>query len=550
MRVKKYGLFIAFPPTVDLRSEGLGRLLAYFLKAGIANPDIKFVVACPSWTYDSLVDLCKSEKVDLNSLEIITLRKKPLLLRYYSFLNRLRKHAHKPGKPPISKFEKSEHPSFSLSNLRMMFEKWVVTVHSDVLGALLIVGGIILSPIVILLLAIKAALRMVRLVRIALPYAKHQMSLRFPGLYKNYKKLRSLAWQPKNIESILRAYQYMAEHEVRILIERINKRHDIAAWYSPTAFWPEFNTIKGPTLTCVPDVVLTNFPAAFATVGGQRFLSIFQRMEEAISGGQYFVTYSEETKTGTLEKRYGISSDKVAVIPHAANRLDLVLTPEPTSSPVTREAYEEHLLSAFQNKSFSPHYSKGFSNPSVRFFFYASQFRPHKNVMGLLRAYEFLLRKRYIGHKLILTGNPLVLPEIDAFIREHQLQNDVLCLHGLSAPQLAACYALADVAVNPSLSEGGCPFTFTEALSVDTPVVMARIPVTTEILNQPELESMYFNPYDWKDMAERMEWAVHNREALLAAQKPIYEQLAQRTWTNVVDEHLAVLDSIATQDAA
>jgi hypothetical protein len=79
---------------------------------------------------------------------------------------------------------------------------------------------------------------------------------------------------------------------------------------------------------------------------------------------------------------------------------------------------------------------------------------------------------------------------------------------------------------------------------------MARIPVTTEILNQPELESMYFNPYDWKDMAERMEWAVHNREALLAAQKPIYEQLAQRTWTNVVDEHLAVLDSIATQDAA
>ncbi|MFD2884495.1 glycosyltransferase [Pseudomonas lini] len=68
------------------------------------------------------------------------------------------------------------------------------------------------------------------------------------------------------------------------------------------------------------------------------------------------------------------------------------------------------------------------------------------------------------------------------FISEHGLQNDVLCLYGLSIQELAACYKLADLAVNPSLSEGGCPFTFTEALSVGTPVVMARIAVTEEIL--------------------------------------------------------------------
>ena len=92
-----------------------------------------------------------------------------------------------------------------------------------------------------------------------------------------------------------------------------------------------------------------------------------------------------------------------------------------------------------------------------------------------------------------------MLPEIAQFIHKHNLQNDVLCLHDLSAQELAACYRLADLAVNPSLSEGGCPFTLTEALSVGTPVVMARIAVTEEVVTDPELQSlMLFDPYDWE----------------------------------------------------
>ena len=57
-------------------------------------------------------------------------------------------------------------------------------------------------------------------------------------------------------------------------------------------------------------------------------------------------------------------------------------------------------------------------------------------------------------HKLILTGNPEVLPAVKEFIKDHYLQNDVLFLHGLKIQELAACYKLADLAVNPSLSEG------------------------------------------------------------------------------------------------
>ena len=52
------------------------------------------------------------------------------------------------------------------------------------------------------------------------------------------------------------------------------------------------------------------------------------------------------------------------------------------------------------------------------------------------------LKRRYIGHKLVLTGHPDVLPEVGQFIRDRDLQNDVLCLHDLSAQQLATCTGL------------------------------------------------------------------------------------------------------------
>ncbi len=184
------------------------------------------------------------------------------------------------------------------------------------------------------------------------------------------------------------------------------------------------------------------------------------------------------------------------------------------------------------------------------FYFTRSQFRPSKNVHNLLTAYYHLLKERYVGHKLILTGNPRDMPEIDEFIRDHNLANDVLCLPGLTVPELAACYKLADLAINPSFSEGGCPFTFGEALSVGTPVVMARIAVTEEVITDPELQAMMlFDPYVWQDMADRIEWALENRDSLRAAQLDAYKVISLRTWDNVVADHIDILNRISAGPA-
>jgi len=292
-----------------------------------------------------------------------------------------------------------------------------------------------------------------------------------------------------------------------------------------------------------------DFPIGFAPVGGDRFLDNFRQVEKAIKGGEYFLTYSENVKWRTLVERYHINPEVISVIPHGANRMDelVVVSGFPDNEAATatlcRKLFRQALQKAVNNDN-----AAMFGSNDVHFIFYASQFRPNKNIISLLKAYEFLLKRRFVGHKLILTGNPNLLPEIKEYIFAQNLENDVLCLHGLSASELAACYRQADLAVNPSLSEGGCPFTFTEALSVDTPVVMARIAVTEEVITDPDLlEMMTFDSHDWEDIANRIEWALLNQDLLLEKQKPYYDHLAQRTWRNVVDEYINILDQISTK---
>jgi glycosyltransferase involved in cell wall biosynthesis len=419
--VKTFGIYLAFPPNADLRTEGLGHYLAGFRNAARDRTDSRFVIACPGWMIKSLHEL----------------------------------------------FERAGFPPKA-------FE--------------------IISP---------------------------KME---PGI-------------PRSEES-----------EAKLLGDQINARKEISAWFAPTAFWPHFNEIKAPRLTCVPDIVVHEFPVAFSSVNDDRFPSLFKSLQRTTEGGDRFVTYSEDIKYRTLVDRYRIAPDAITVVPHGANRLDeLTAVSGFPDDRAASDLFCRNLFRVALHKAIGTANAFHFDSGDVDFLFYASQFRPNKNIISLLKTYEYLLRRRYIGHKLVLTGNPNNLPEIAQFIKGRNLQNDVLCLHGLTAQELAACYRLADLAVNPSLSEGGCPFTLTEALSVGTPVAMARIAVTEEVVTDPELQKlMLFDPYDWEDMAARIQWALNNRSFLLGRQLELYEKLAERSWTTVVGEHVAILDRISS----
>lgn len=545
--VKEYGIYVAYPPTVDLRAEGLGRYLAAFLKGTEGRHEVHFTIVCPSWSHDSLEQLFESEGVPRDRFRVVGPKGKPYALYVYdAWKAYLQRDRRKKG------WLRRVYGAVNGIALRAQthVERRGVTVNSVsslltfmvellFLGALLLV----LAPLWVPKLLAERLLAWLR-------RAVAQRSGASGPASGN--QIKALMERPQGLGFIQRLFADMELSETQRMQKVIERLREVRAWYCPTAFWPAFNDINAPRLMCVPDVVLTDFPVGFASINGDYTMQVFEKVRQAIGAADNVVAYSHAVKWNTLVDRYGMDASKVAVIHHAPNRLDHAVTVRgfPDNEKTTLHHCRNLLFRALQ-KSQNVDYTAGITNGDIQFLFYASQFRPNKNVLTLLRAYEHLLRRRYISHKLLLTGNPKHMEEIERYIEEHRLEQEVLCLPRLSVHELAACYKLAALAVNPSLSEGGCPFTFTEALSVDTPVVMARIPVTEEVLTDVRLqEATLFDPYDWQDCARRIEWGLAHREELLALQRATYQQLRQRTWTDVVNEHIEVLDRISDESVA
>lgn len=547
--VKRFGIYLAYAPTVDLRHQGLGRYLAAFLGGAAERDDVRFTILCPSWSQRDLRAFFSAENISPASYDLRSPGGQPLILRAYEAWRAWRA---RPKKPPLREGLLHALRAARSGFLRGLEERLV---HAHSLASAL--------PL-LLYVATALAVALGLTVLLALPLLLGALLLGLSALAGNAltraaRPLRALIARasavlvnPKEDGFVLRLYQRMAQVEEERMQRLAMQLGEVQAWYCPTAFWPAFHRLPGPKLMCVPDLVLGEFPVDYAGVGGDRFLATFDAVETAIREGSHFVVYSETVKWETLVGRYAVPAANVAVVRHAPNDLRRwVHIGEFEKTEETARGYAGMLFESALRRSPNQAYTGFFRNSSARFLFYASQFRPNKNLISLLRAYEHLLRKRLLGHKLILTGDADAFPPVRDFIAAHGLQNEVLCLPRLPVQELAACYRLADLAVNPSLSEGGCPFTFCEALSVGTPAVMSRIAVTEEVLTDEAVrEASLFDPYDWQDMAQRIEWALAHRAELLAIQRPVYETLSRRNWSDVVLEHVDILERIARNDEA
>jgi len=545
MPLKRYGIYIAYAPMVDLRHEGLGRHLVMFIKGAAKVADVHFTIVAPSWTRSSLEFLFASEHVSPGSFRIVTPKNLPYALKAFVAIENYRSRP-RPA-PSSSRFTRSFLEW--ASRVRDGLTKRAAMVHDASSMFTFLAKGLGLSFLAApFALLVGIFIFLGKILRISMRPILAVVKTRF----QNFKN-RFFALTPSRAAGGLfrNVYEEMIAYEDTRIHKEISALKDIRAWYCPTAFWPSFQKIKAPRLMCVPDVVLAEFPVGFASVDGDLFLARFETIKRAIQAGDFFVTYSEAVKWQTLVDRYHVAAQDITVIPHAPSDLSnyVNVTGFGDAEAASRH-YCKTLLFRALERSTNPSYSAGFMHGDFKFLFFASQFRPNKNIPLLLNAFKYLLRERYLGHKLILTGYPNHLPDIQRFVVEHRLENDVLFLHGLSVSELAACYKLADLAVSPTLSEGGCPFTFTEALSVGTPAVMSRISVVEEILTDLDLrKTTLFDPYDWRDCANRIEWAIQNRSHLLHIQKEFYAGLTQRTWADVVQEYINALEKISRQDS-
>jgi glycosyltransferase involved in cell wall biosynthesis len=550
----RLGIFVAYAPGVKLYREGLGRHLVYLMKgfSGVlAEPPI---VLCPSWSKKDVEVLFNDGGIPKSAYKIVTVGNAPISMQIQS------------------RFESREAKAGLFFRLRSILRRayvpfrWLafktigqipillVTTKSmlvfSTLTALLLSVVVVTSPVTIPAILILLALKVLRgfvdkrahskLWQRVLEMADH--GGRISRMIRAMRAIR----QGKRSNLLGRAYAAIYQRELQSMVDYANTQIEADFWYCQTVFWPEFNQIKKPSVLCFPDLVLSEFPAAFALKAPYTTKTL-DTMTETIRSGRHFIAYSNFTADDSLHQRLGIKRSNIFVVPHAALDISNPIRIRGARDPIAaRRRFAIDLVHRFRNDHWSDHhYLRDFSFEDVDYIFYASQFRPHKNIMNLVKGFEIALRKKYQNIKLFVTGDIEGDRELLGYIEERRLQLDIISFRDIPEQVLAALYHLAQLVITPTLYEGGFPFTFTEGMSVGTPSIMSDIPQVRSYLSDDEAKLMLFDPYSPNSMAERIQFALQNRAQLYELQLPLYKRMSGRTWKDVARDHLRVFETIA-----
>lgn len=532
----KIGIFLKYNPKAELTSEGLGRLLGNLVK-GFQDAGHDVTIACPKWSITSLEDLLEDFQVKNDGVRILSPGRYPVLWNIYQkFILRIPQ-------------EKKSLKYVLYSGIAGLFEKaiygmvemcsWAIFLLSLVaLG----ICGILLLPFILVALVLMGIASLVkRILKKGKGATKNQWH-HFNQFYTSFSSRR------ESINETL--YHRLLQFVGQQLVDLCNREGTVDIWFVPTLFWKESLKLKGTVVLTAPDLVTQEFPLGFANYPG--VAEDTEKCSELVEKGSYFTVYSNVVKNEVLVTRYRKDPDKVAVIPNIMNKCDQYLgfaSPAMETyrdSRLCMEQFSRSLLYQLPKYSAMGPYVNDFSFNDVKYIFYASQLRYSKNIYNLLQAYLHLLRKRNVQIKLFLTCSFEVIPEVQDFIVKNRLQYDVLAFTRVPVQQLAALYCCAELVVNPTLYEGGfLSFTFGEGMSVGTPSVMSRIPQVTEVTDQFDLDDVLFDPYDYMDMARKIEYWLEHKDELYQKELPLYRELDKRTPAVLADEYVRAFEYFA-----
>lgn len=545
----RIGMYMAYAPSIrkfSLKQEGLGRYSSILMKALVENGH-SVVIACPKYCVAAVKELLEEQNLSENNVKIVSSKKNPIVVEIFEkWKNRT------PKKRGSGKIKRIMIKIFQKMMSFVFTEQSIIklTLASIIGFFCMLILGIAGTVFGILALALAGIFflfyKTIKWIQKRKHDFKHNFLLRkFVHLYYEIKKV-----YVKEGQKLMEYVRQDAMEEVLHKISCMEDKPDV--WYSPTAFWPEFNKVEGKKILCAPDLVTIEFAEGFSK-GRVAFST--ENTRTALEGGTYFITYSEYIAKNLLIDKLGKCRKNVKVIPHAMNDMLQYLDIKNTFKLGVykydiNEYFAKNIImpGVISNNIGMQYYLSGFAFGDMKYMLYPSQIRDNKNMWTLIRAYEHLLRGGRISAKLILTCDITLEPELFRYIKEKRLQYDVLFFRSVTSQQLAALYMCAQLVVTPTLYEGGFPFTFGEGMSVGTPSLMSDIPQVKEVLLKygylDKAENWLFDVYSEKDLSDKLYYALNHIDELKNAQQELFDLLNQRTWRQVGEEYIQVFDEI------
>lgn len=225
------------------------------------------------------------------------------------------------------------------------------------------------------------------------------------------------------------------------------------------------------------------------------------------------------------------------VVRHAAHAAEHIIVPSQwTKQDVvkTLKVNTKDVTVVYEGITAMPPVKK--QTPDTPYFLYVGSAYPHKNISGLLNAWEAFL-KQESGYNLIIAGKQDRFLERLVHSKQYKQSKKVEIIPNPTDDQLGALYAQASAFVFPSLIEGfGLPPL--EAMQYHIPIVSSSRSCMPEILGEA---AIYADPDDARAFAQAMQTAVSDEGVRQEIIRQGYTEIKRYHWDKTAGEILALL---------
>lgn len=321
----------------------------------------------------------------------------------------------------------------------------------------------------------------------------------------------------------------------------------VDGWLSLFPQYTHATYLDAPVTVIFPDAIPLVFPDYAEASWGEKghHVAWRKRVGELLTKVDRVITFSDHVARDHVNKLFNYDIRKIRPIigapPDLSSLVPYVRDHKRTPSSL-KQAAEDLRRHALTHGS---PYFEDYPFEDSPYVAISTQDRVTKNLRIVADAISRVVRDDRVNLKMLMTAHLMFgthWSPLPYFVEDAQLHRDIISMPDLPRAVHAAFYHAAELAIHPSIFEGGAgTFPFLEAASVGTPCLMADGPHQREInLQAPGLEKFVFDPNDTDSLMKLIRMVRDNRAEIVEEQASIYQQLRQRSWQDVAMEYARV----------
>ncbi len=275
---------------------------------------------------------------------------------------------------------------------------------------------------------------------------------------------------------------------------------------------------RGPCLVTIHDLTISFYKGKKHTSLPKR-LMYYTVVRSILKKARKIIAVSQYTESD-IERLYPFTKGKIKMIYEAADAEFQVIHDTPRLE-ATRKKY-------------------GLDRP---FLLYSGNWRNHKNVAGLIRAFAHILKQNPARELLlVITGKEdPYYPEVKELPRLLGIESHVKLVGLIPTSELIDLYNLAEIFVFPSFYEGfGLPIL--ESMACGTPVASSNTSCLPEV-GGPE-GCVYFDPHNVEEMATSIIKLLDDAPLRQKLIENGFSRIKEFSWEKMARETLAVYNSL------